>query len=274
MQYHVAKNGEKSGPFEKEEVLRRLVAGELSGDDLAWSEGMTDWEPLSKLIPPPLAASTASAPVFASASSAPSLPASSNPSTSGLAIGSLICGIASFFCLGLSGLPAVIMGHMALSRIKKSGGTLGGKGLAIGGLVTGYIGFFIVGIAVLASLAVPAYSGIQQKANQIKAINNARQLVLGMKQYSLQHDGSLPPDLEALFTEKIIEDRRVLEVPGTRVKTTPDTAWEYRGAGIKDSGDAKTIILISRESYRRDEHVVARLDGSADVTRGDHAATP
>jgi hypothetical protein len=45
MQYHVAKNGEKSGPFEKEEVYRRLVSGELSGSDLGWCEGMAEWEP-------------------------------------------------------------------------------------------------------------------------------------------------------------------------------------------------------------------------------------
>ena len=112
MQYHVAKNGEKSGPFDKEEVYRRLVAGELSGSDLGWHEGMAEWEPLSKLIPPPT-------PQVQSVFAAPGggvlpTPVSTPQGTSGLAIASLVCGILAFLTLGLTGLPAVITGHLAL----------------------------------------------------------------------------------------------------------------------------------------------------------------
>lgn len=55
------------------------------------------------------------------------------PKTSGLAITSLVTGI-----LGL-GPVAVVCGHIALSRIKESAGTLGGKGMATAGLVIGYV---------------------------------------------------------------------------------------------------------------------------------------
>ena len=56
MSFHISQNGTKIGPFDREEVLSRLVSGELKGSDLGWQEGMADWEPLSKLIPPPAAA--------------------------------------------------------------------------------------------------------------------------------------------------------------------------------------------------------------------------
>ena len=52
---------------------------------------------------------------------------------SGLAVASLIC---AFIPLGA--LPAVILGHMALSRIK-SGRAARGKGFAIAGLIIGYL---------------------------------------------------------------------------------------------------------------------------------------
>ena len=152
MPYLISQNGEQLGPLDREEVLRRLVAGELKGSDLGWQEGMAEWEPLSKLIPPPVAASTPP-PVFAS--SAPALPQAST-GTSGLAIGSLVCGLLSFFTLGLTGIAAVIMGHLSLSRIKSSAGALSGRGMAIAGLIMGYFGFVLVGIAILAALAVPA----------------------------------------------------------------------------------------------------------------------
>lgn len=60
------------------------------------------------------------------------------PQTSGLAITSLIFGILGL-CTGLAGIVAVITGHMALSRIRSSNGSVTGRGLAIAGLVLGYI---------------------------------------------------------------------------------------------------------------------------------------
>src|SRR5215471_8069212 len=72
---------------------------------------------------------------------------------SGLAIWSLALGILSLFCLSiLAGIPAVICGHVALSRIKRSGGVLRGAGFAIGGLVAGYLSIvllpFVVGTVI------------------------------------------------------------------------------------------------------------------------------
>lgn len=58
--------------------------------------------------------------------------------TSGLAIASLVTGLVGF-CVPILGLAGVICGHLSLSKIRKSGGTIGGGGLAVGGLVTGYL---------------------------------------------------------------------------------------------------------------------------------------
>lgn len=66
--------------------------------------------------------------------------------TSGLAIGSLICAI-----LGLS-LPAVILGHMARTRIRETGEQ--GDGLAIAGLVLGYLGMIAWTMLILGLVAV------------------------------------------------------------------------------------------------------------------------
>ena len=69
-------------------------------------------------------------------------PATSN--NSGMAVASLVLGILSVVCCGLlAGIPAIICGHMALSQIKKSGGTIGGNGMAIAGLVMGYLSIVV-----------------------------------------------------------------------------------------------------------------------------------
>jgi hypothetical protein len=60
--------------------------------------------------------------------------------TNGKATAALILGIISW--LGgniLTGIPAIILGHMALNEINNSNGIQGGKGSAITGLILGYI---------------------------------------------------------------------------------------------------------------------------------------
>src|SRR5262245_45727147 len=60
------------------------------------------------------------------------------PHTPAVAIWSLILAVLSFTCGWLfTAIPAVICGHIAWSKIRKSGGTLGGKNIAIAGLIRG-----------------------------------------------------------------------------------------------------------------------------------------
>jgi len=99
--------------------------------------------------PPGPPRSVASAPAPARAPMVPSpvptrAPAAPAPGGSnGLAVASMICGIVSCLGLGcLTGLPAVICGHLALSRIK-SGRATTGRGMAIAGLVLGYLALVI-----------------------------------------------------------------------------------------------------------------------------------
>ncbi|MES2980681.1 MAG: DUF4190 domain-containing protein [Verrucomicrobiota bacterium] len=60
------------------------------------------------------------------------------PKTSGLAIASLVTGLTCIAPL------AIIFGHMAMSRIKKSAGELTGHGLALAGTILGYVGLVVL----------------------------------------------------------------------------------------------------------------------------------
>jgi hypothetical protein len=71
-----------------------------------------------------------------------------NTPTSGLAIGSLVCGILELFTLGFAAIPAVILGHLARTQIKRTGER--GDGMAIAGLVLGYLGIGIWTLIIIA----------------------------------------------------------------------------------------------------------------------------
>jgi peptidyl-prolyl cis-trans isomerase B (cyclophilin B) len=70
----------------------------------------------------------------------------------------LICGCASFLCGIFAAIPAIILGHMGLSEIKKNPG-MQGRGMALAGVILGYVitafsilYIGIVGISVLIAL--------------------------------------------------------------------------------------------------------------------------
>ena len=69
---------------------------------------------------------------------------------SGFALAALLCGIGSMFTCGLTALPAVICGHIALSRVHA--GTARGTGKTITGLVLGYASLGLLALGVLSGL--------------------------------------------------------------------------------------------------------------------------
>jgi len=91
------------------------------------------------------------------------------PRTPPAAIWSLLLAILSFTCGWLfTAIPAVICGHIAWSKIRKSGGTLGGKGIATAGLILGYIALVlgVMGIPLLVSMIQSDRERLQRLATE------------------------------------------------------------------------------------------------------------
>lgn len=155
-QWYFSKNLTQMGPVDEGELRSKIATGEILPTDKVWTEGMADWQPLAQVpalspdIPlrvPPASSSPYSPP--ATSPVYPVVPAS--PPTSGLAIASLVCGLVGLLsCTFITGLGAVVCGHLALNRINASPTTVGGKTLAVVGLATGYISLIILAVFVIA----------------------------------------------------------------------------------------------------------------------------
>ena len=62
------------------------------------------------------------------------------PRMASMAIVSVVLAVLSFVCIPIVAvIPAIVCGHVAWSKISKSGGALHGKGIAIVGLIVGYL---------------------------------------------------------------------------------------------------------------------------------------
>lgn len=89
--------------------------------------------------------------------------------TSGKAIASLVCGC--LFFLFPVPIVGIVLGHMALSEIRRSAGQIKGEGLAIAGLVAGYAsGVFLPFLLILAAIVIPNLVRTRLVPNEAGAI--------------------------------------------------------------------------------------------------------
>jgi hypothetical protein len=65
-----------------------------------------------------------------------------------------VCGVLSFVCCSIfTGIPAIVLGIMAINKEKNDPQRYSGKGMAIGGIVMGALSILIASVYVLALLA-------------------------------------------------------------------------------------------------------------------------
>jgi uncharacterized RDD family membrane protein YckC len=82
MEIWIGRDGERHGPYKEEDVRQWLRSGQISREDLAWYEGLADWQPLSVLF----SDEVRSAPAVDNPYSAPAAPLQSLPQTTAAAL--------------------------------------------------------------------------------------------------------------------------------------------------------------------------------------------
>jgi hypothetical protein len=109
--------------------------------------------------------------------------------TDGKATGSLILGILSLVAFSiLTGIPAVILGHISRKNIRESRGRLRGEGMALAGLIMGYISLaFIPMILIIAAIAIPNLLRAKMNANGAAAASTVRTVNTAQVTYSVSY---------------------------------------------------------------------------------------
>jgi hypothetical protein len=113
--------------------------------------------------------------------STPTQSQNADTKTSGLAIASLILGILSAFII--TGIAAIILGIVALVKIRKSSGQLKGKGLAVAG----------IGISIIVlGMATCGFLRLRNITQRIVCQDNLGDLFSAMFIYAIDNDDKFP----------------------------------------------------------------------------------
>jgi hypothetical protein len=171
------------------------------------------------------------------------------------ALFSLLLSVASpfFVCVCLSyltpivSLAGIVMGHIALVRIARSGGTKSGSGLAIGGLVIGYP-MFLLGLMFWAILLMPRPKPVPIDENSPAARLNAA-------------EGKINSDSDGIAHGNTPEAKALAEKYATTMKSLREAFFTKGKKGISLSGgnfitycelhDGRCIFITHVPQYRK-----------------------
>lgn len=185
------------------------------------------------------------------------------PKASGIAITSLVLGIASFLVPLLLSIPAIICGAIGMSKAKDP--RVGGRGMAIAGLVLGICSIFF-GSCI--SIMLPALNRAREQANRVKCSSNMRQIGLAIMMYSNQEkNGAFPDSLDKVVTDGFVNSGNVFVCPSssdTGSATTPQQiitdlhssghlSYVYVGSGLDNKADNNTVVLYEPPGDHRNE---------------------
>jgi len=185
----VGADGKEYGPINLEQLKQWIAQGRVNAQTRVQEVGTAAWktaadfpELQSPLAPPAIAPGAVPGAIGAAGTTQP---------RQGLAIASLICGILSLPTCLLTCLPAIICGHIAYSRARRTPREYSGSGLALAGLIIGYASIAVAFLAAPAML-LPAFARAKYRAQQINCVNNMKQIGIGLRVWALDNNDQFP----------------------------------------------------------------------------------
>ena len=189
----IGADGKQYGPVGLEQMRQWIAEGRVNAETRVQEGDATEWKTAADFLELGFAPAAG---VPSVGSPPPPLP-TGRPSAqqNGLAITSFVLGLLSLVCFGLlAGIPAIICGHMARGRARRSPAQYGGAGFALAGLILGYVSL-VVTMVILPAMLLPALTRAKGKAQSVNCRNNLKQIGLSFRTWAIDNGGNFPFNL-------------------------------------------------------------------------------
>ena len=198
----IGADGKEYGPVTIEQLRDWLTQKRLSAQTRILAPGSTEWRPAVEV--PELAALFSPTPVAPVREVAPPILSASQvrQPRKGMALLSFVLGLSSVvLCLSIiAALPAIVLGHIARSRAKRSPEKYAGSGFGLAGIILGYVSIFATLIFVTMVIQLAPQNQVRRFPTRqfpgpppvSDCQNNLRQIGLALKVWALEHNDQFP----------------------------------------------------------------------------------
>ena len=187
------------------------------------------------------------------------------PLRQGLAIGSLVCGLAGFVVCGLGGLVGIVLGIVALVKANNEPQRYGGQGLAIGGICAG--GMSLIMVPLLISILLPSLSRAREQSKRLVCAANMKGIGTSMTIYA--HDFGKVPTFEALVASGELSEKYFLCPSSDALIGDLHACYELIPDANRLAGQINAVWMYEKpENHGGEGGNVLFTDGHVEFIRG------
>ena len=160
-----------------------------------------------------------------------------------MAVASLVLGILSLICCSIvTGIPAIVFGHVARGNIKRNPMLTGGS-MALAGLILGYLS--VVFLPFVSALTVPAFTGALTAGQMAHDMSNQKQIHLALEQMAAEKPPGLPADAGIKTVEQL--KARLIESGYLSAETAELLHFDrYLFGNVSASDPAETVVIRTK----------------------------
>lgn len=238
-------DGKQYGPVTADALRQWVNEGRANRNTQIRPEGSEQWQSLASV--PEFAPLFAAPPPVTNAAGGGTHIGQAQAPNSGLAVAALVLGISGFCVPVLTAVLGLILGIVAMNKIKASGGRVGGHGLALAGTITSAVAllFSIALIGIYAALLLPALAKAKTKAQTITCVNNLKQLGLAVRLYSGDNNDLYP--MATNWCDAILPEAgtpKIYLCPGDSSRARSGYAFNAALSGMREADVAPDTVMI------------------------------
>ena len=174
------------------------------------------------------------------------VPVAAVPRT-GLAVATLVVGIAGLVVCPLVGFIAIVTGIIALTRASNEPHRYGGRGMAIAGLVCGSANVLLIPLylcmgSAMVSILVPSLSRARELSKRLVCASNMKAIGTAWKTYASDHPGEGIPSLDWLIDKGSIAPNQII-CPSSGLTESNYVIVRYEPGGSDRTTDSKVVVM-------------------------------
>ena len=116
------------------------------------------------------------------------------------------------------------------------------KGFTISELLMVFMVVIVVG-----ALMMPLINYTRRRMDKTMCANNLQQVGLALYIYAKEHDGRFPSSLDALYEQKYLADKRLMDCPASKEMGTPEAPDYIYTPGLSVRDPSKEPLLRDKK---------------------------
>ena len=124
------------------------------------------------------------------------------------------------------------------------------------------LGIVVTFIGLMVFLLSPFVRIIRRETHRVRCVHNLEKISLGIREYAIENNDAMPPELGTIYTQGYIDDERVFDCPfSSNIGNAKDPDYTYVNKLSFNISENPVIVYDKKENHTKEAINVLYLNG-------------